>query len=303
MKIIIIGAVAAGASAAARLRRLDENAEIVLLERGQYMSYANCGLPYHLGNVILDRDSLLVMPEKKFKAWFNIDVRLGNEVIAINRANKSVSVRKTDGTEYEENYDKLLLATGSRPIDLPLPGIDDSRIHTLWTIPDMDAVKKLVGEGVKKAVVVGGGFIGLETAENLHACGIEVTIVQHSTHVMPNFDREMAYFIHSELAMSGIDVLLNSEVTGFTSTGEAVTVNLKDGAGLSADLVIISAGVKPNSELAGNAGLLLGARGHIQVNKFLQTSDENIYAAGDAIEFTDPITGTPSAIPPCRTGK
>ncbi|MGN0849704.1 MAG: FAD-dependent oxidoreductase [Victivallaceae bacterium] len=297
MKIIIIGAVAAGASAAARLRRLDENAEIVLLERGQYMSYANCGLPYHLGNVIPDRDSLLVMPEKKFKAWFNIDVRLGNEVIAINRANKSVSVRKTDGTEYEENYDKLLLATGSRPIDLPLPGIDDSRIHTLWTIPDMDAVKKLVGEGVKKAVVVGGGFIGLETAENLHACGIEVTIVQHSTHVMPNFDREMAYFIHSELAMSGIDVLLNSEVTGFTSTGEAVTVNLKDGAGLSADLVIISAGVKPNSELAGDAGLLLGARGHIQVNKFLQTSDENIYAAGDAIEFTDPITGTPSAIP------
>ena len=297
MKIIIIGGVAAGASAAARLRRLDENAEIILLERGQYMSYANCGLPYHLGNVIPDRDSLLVMPEKKFKAWFNIDVRLSNEVIAINHANKSVTVRKTDGTEYEESYDKLLLATGSRPIELPLPGIEDPRIHTLWTIPDMDAVKKLVGDGVKKAVVVGGGFIGLETAENLHACGIDVTIVQHSTHVMPNLDREMAYFIHSELAAAGIEVLLNSEVTGFTSANEAVTVNLKNGTVISADLVIISAGVRPNSELAGNAGLELGTRGHIRVNQFLQTSDDNIYAAGDAIEFTDPITGAPSAVP------
>lgn len=297
MKIIIIGGVAAGASAAARLRRLDENAEIILLERGQYMSYANCGLPYHLGNVIPDRDSLLVMPEKKFKAWFNIDVRLGNEVTAINRDKKSVSIRKNDGTEYEESYDKLLLATGSRPIELPLPGIDDPRIHTLWTIPDMDAVKKLVNNGVTKAVVVGGGFIGLETAENLHACGIDVTIIQHSTHVMPNFDREMACFIHSELAMTGIEVLLNSEVTGFASTPEAVTVKIKNGPELSAGLVIISAGVKPNSELARNAGLELGARGHIHVNKFLQTSDENIYAAGDAVELPDPVTGTPTAIP------
>lgn len=297
MKIIIIGGVAAGASAAARLRRLDENAEIILLERGQYMSYANCGLPYHLGNVIPDRDSLLVMPEKKFKAWFNIDVRLGNEVTAINRDKKSVSIRKNDGTEYEESYDKLLLATGSRPIELPLPGIDDPRIHTLWTIPDMDAVKKLVNNGVTKAVVVGGGFIGLETAENLHACGIDVTIIQHSTHVMPNFDREMACFIHSELAMTGIEVLLNSEVTGFASTPEAVTVKIKNGPELSAGLVIISAGVKPNSELARNAGLELGARGHIHVNKFLQTSDENIYAAGDAVELPDPVTGTPAAIP------
>ena len=297
MKIIIIGGVAAGASAAARLRRLDENAEIILLERGQYMSYANCGLPYHLGNVIPDRDSLLVMPEKKFKAWFNIDVRLGNEVTAINRDKKSVSIRKNDGTEYEESYDKLLLATGSRPIELPLPGIDDPRIHTLWTIPDMDAVKKLVNNGVTKAVVVGGGFIGLETAENLHACGIDVTIIQHSTHVMPNFDREMAYFIHSELAMTGIEVLLNSEVTGFASTPEAVTVKIKNGPELSAGLVIISAGVKPNSELARNAGLELGARGHIHVNKFLQTSDENIYAAGDAVELPDPVTRTPAAIP------
>lgn len=297
MKVVIVGGVAAGASCAARLRRLSEDAEIILFERGQYISYANCGLPYYLGEVIPERDSLLVMPEKKFKAWFNVDVRTGSEITAINRTDKKVTVRRSDGTEYEESYDKLLLATGSRPLKLPLPGIEDPRIQQLWTIPDMDAVKKLLNYGVKRAVVVGGGFIGLETAENLNNCGVSVTVVQHSTHVMPNLDREMAWFLHAGLASAGIEVKLNSEVTGFSSSGAEVLVKLKDGSEVGGELVIVSAGVKPNSELAGAAGLELGVRGHIRVNRFLQTSDADIYAAGDAIEFTDPVTGGAAAVP------
>lgn len=297
MKTVIIGAVAAGASAAARLRRLDEFMEIVLLERGEYLSYANCGLPYHLGGVIPERDSLFVMPEKKFRAWFNVDVRVRNEAVAIDRARKVVRVRRADGSEYEESYDKLLLATGSRPAAPELPGSDDPRIHSLWTIPDMDALGELVKEGARRALVVGGGFIGLETAENLRKRGLDVTIVQHSGHVLPSIDREMAWLLGAELAADGVDVRLNAELTGFRKDGEALVAQFQDGTELAADLVVMSVGVKPNSELAAAAGLELGARGHIIVDEHLRTSDPEIYAAGDAVEVVDCVSGRKTAIP------
>ena len=297
MKTVIIGGVAAGASAAARLRRLDEFMEIVLLERGEYLSYANCGLPYHLGGVIPERDSLFVMPEKKFRAWFNVDVRARNEAVAIDRARKVVRVRRADGSEYEESYDKLLLATGSRPAAPELPGSDDPRIHSLWTIPDMDALGELVKEGARRALVVGGGFIGLETAENLRKRGLEVTIVQHSGHVLPSIDREMAWLLGAELAADGVDVRLNAELTGFRKDGESLVAQLQDGTELAADLVVMSVGVRPNSELAAAAGLELGARGHIVVDEHLRTSDPEIFAAGDVVEVVDRVSGRKTAIP------
>lgn len=297
MKTVIIGGVAAGASAAARLRRLDESMEIVLLERGDYISYANCGLPYHLGGVIPERDSLLVMPEKKFKAWFNLELRTKNEVIAVNRQAKNVTVRRADGSEYEESYDKLLLATGSSPVAPSLPGADDSRIHSLWTIPDMDALGALVKEGAENAVVVGGGFIGLEAAENLRERGLHVTVVQHSGHVLPSVDREMAYLLEAELTANGVDVRLNSKLSSFRKKGDSLFAVLSDGSELAADLVVMSIGVTPNSGLAKSAGLELGARGHIVVNERLQTSDPDIYAAGDAVEVVDRISGQKTAVP------
>lgn len=298
MKTLIVGGVAAGASAAARLRRLDESMEIVLLERGKYISYANCGLPYHLGGVIPERDSLFVMPEKKFKAWFDIDIRSGNEVLSIDRAAKTVAIRRADGTEYTEHYDKLLLATGSRPAAPELPGSDDSRIHSLWTIPDMDALRALATGGARKALVVGGGFIGLEAAENLQKCGLEVTILQHSDHVLPSVDREMAWPLEAELAADGIDVRLKAELAGFRKAEDgALFAQLNDGTELAADLVVVSVGVKPNSELAAAAGLTLGPRGHIVVDEHLRTSDPDIYAAGDAVEVVDRISGKKTAIP------
>ncbi|MBS1371861.1 MAG: FAD-dependent oxidoreductase [Lentisphaeria bacterium] len=297
MKTLIIGGVAAGAGAAARLRRLDESMEIILLERGSYISYANCGLPYHLGGVIPERDSLLVMPEKKFRAWFNVEIRTRNEAVAIDRARKTVTVRRADGSEYAESYDKLLLATGSRPAAPDLPGADDPRIHPLWTIPDMDALDTLAADGARKALVVGGGFIGLEAAENLHRRGLEVTVIQHSGHVLPSIDREMAWLLGAELAADGIDVRLNAELTGFRKEGGSLRACLKDGTELAADLVVMSVGVKPNSELAGAAGLELGPRGHIVVNEHLQTSDPDIYAAGDAVEVIDCVSGRKTAIP------
>lgn len=297
MRTIIVGGVAAGASAAARLRRLDESMEIILLERGSYISYANCGLPYHLGGVIPERDSLFVMPEQKFRAWFNVDVRTRNEAIAIDRDAHLVHIRRAEGGEYTERYDKLLLATGSRPAAPELPGSDDPRIHPLWTVPDMDALVALATDGARSALVIGGGFIGLEAAENLRSRGLAVTVIQHSAHVLPSVDREMAYPLGVELASHGIEVRLNAELTGFRKTPEAIVGLLKDGSELPADLVVMSVGVKPNSELAGAAGLELGPRGHIIVEEHLRTSDPDIYAAGDVVEVRDPISNGKTAIP------
>ena len=297
MKIIIMGGVAAGASAAARLRRLDENAEIVLLERGEYISYANCGLPYHIGGVIPERESLLVMKPEKFQSWFHIDVRVRNEVTAIDPQRKTVSIRKPDGTTVSESYDKLLIATGSSPAELKIPGAEDHRIHHLWTIPDMDAILSTLKQGAKRAIVAGGGFIGIETAENLRKRGLEVTIIQRSGHLLPTLDPEMAVWLAQELNSDGIRILFHQEITEFKHEGEKLIAVLKDGIALETDLAVMSTGVKPNSELAAAAGLKTGARGHISVDEYMQTSDPHIYAAGDVVEIVDPITGNAAAIP------
>ena len=297
MKYIIVGGVAAGASAAARLRRLDESAEIVLLERGPYISYANCGLPYHLGDVISKRDSLLVMPEAKFKAWFNIDIRTKSEAVAIDRNAKTVSVRGADGTTVSESYDKLLIATGSSPIVPAMPGSDDERILPLWTIPNMDSIAAKIKAGAKKAVVVGAGFIGLETAENLAERGLDVTVVELMDQVLPTIDREMATPLAQELSSLGIALKLGRKVLSFEKNGNDLSAVLDNDEKLPADLVVMSIGVKPNSDLAKAAGLELGVRGHIKVDEFMRTSDENIYAAGDAVEVFDPVTGGATAVP------
>lgn len=291
MKIIIIGGVAAGASAAARLRRLNENAEIILLEKGNFISYANCGLPYHIGNVIKERDNLLVMSPEKFASWFNIDVRVNNEAVRIDRENKTLHIQNADGI-YQENYDKLLIATGS----IPLGESTAPRVFHLWTIADMD---KVIGNlaGVKSAIVVGAGFIGLEVAENLNERGIDVTIIQRSEHVLPTLDEEMAVPLDAELHRSNIRIRFGCLVNQYIEKENSVEAVLDCGDHLEADIIISAIGVKPNSKLAADCGLACGSRGHITVNENLQTSDPDIYAAGDVIEVADPVFGGQTAIP------
>lgn len=296
MKIVVIGGVAAGAGAAARLRRLDEKAEIVLIERGPYISYANCGLPYHVGEVIPARDSLMVMPLEKFTSWFNVDVRVNSEVVSIDRTGMKIAVRGPDGN-YTESYDKLLIATGSSPIKMQLPGSDDPRVTSLWTIPDMDRVKDKINGGAKRALVVGAGFIGLEVAENLNGRGLEVTVVELMDQVLPTVDKEMTTPLAQELSASGISLRLGHKVERFEDENGAFSAVLDDGSRIPSDLVIMSVGVKPNSEIAKAAGLATGPRGHIAVDEHLQTSDPNIFAAGDVIEVVDPVLGGKIAIP------
>lgn len=291
MKVIIVGGVAAGASAAARLRRLDENAEIILLEKGDFISYANCGLPYHLGGVIPEREALLVVPPEQFSAWFDVEVRIGSEAVRIDREKKLLYIRGGDG-EYSENYDKLLLATGATPI-----GVSETpRVLPLWTLADMDKAAAILKDA-KRAVVVGAGFIGLEVAENLRGRGLEVTIVQRGDHVLPTLDKEMAAPLEDELARSGIAIRFGCTVKNYVDKGSSVEVVLDEGDTLACDAVITAIGVKPNSHLAAESGLACGDRGHISVDGHLRTSDPDIYAAGDAVEVRDPILGGITAIP------
>lgn len=291
MKTIIIGGVAAGASAAARLRRLDETAEIVLLEKGEFISYANCGLPYFLGGVIPERENLLVMPPERFAAWLRVDVRTGSEAVRIDREHKTVTVR-AGGREYEETYDKLLLATGAVPAGAAPTG----KVLHLWTLADMDKVHARLA-GAKRAVVVGAGFIGLEVAENLRAKGLEVTIVQRGRHVLPTLDPEMAAPLAQELSRAGVVVKFGRTVNEYAETAGGVEAVLDDGERLTADLAIVATGVRPNSALAQECGLACGQRGHVIVDEFLKTSDPDIYAAGDVVEVIDPILGGKTAIP------
>ena len=295
MKVIIAGGVAAGASAAARLRRLDESAEIILLEKGGFISYANCGLPYHLGGVIPERSDLLVMTPEKFASWFRIDVRTGNEAVKIDRANKTLTIRRADG-EYTEPYDKLLLAVGATPAGEVFPENEYPHVTHLWTIRDMDrALKRL--PGAKRAVVVGAGFIGLEAAENLRERGLSVTIIQRGGHVLPTLDAEMAGALADELASAGIDVRFGRQVKRYHEHLDCVEVELDDGSKIESDLVIVSTGVRPNTAIAAEAGLECGPRGHIIVDESLRTSDPDIFAAGDAVEVAEPIFGGKTAIP------
>ncbi len=308
-KVLIVGGVAGGASTAARLRRLDETAEIVLFERGEYISYANCGLPYHVGDVIKSRDALLLQTPEGMKAKFRLDVRTRQEVVAIDRENKAVVVQDLENNiRYTETYDVLVLATGSSPLTPPIPGRESSRVMTLWTVPDTDRIRSFIKEhNAKSAVVVGGGFIGLEMAENLHHAGLHVTIAEMLDQVMAPLDYEMAQLLHEHLIDSGVDLCLQDGVSSFLDTGNGITVKLKSGKELHTDLVILSIGVKPNSALAKDAGLQVNPAGGIVTDAFMRTVDPNIYAVGDAVEVEDFIfkgrTMIPLAGPANRQGR
>jgi NADPH-dependent 2,4-dienoyl-CoA reductase/sulfur reductase-like enzyme/rhodanese-related sulfurtransferase len=298
MKCVIIGGVAAGMSTGARLRRLDEFAEIVVLERGQHVSFANCGLPYHVGGVISDRNDLLLQTPQSLKASLNLEVRTGHEVRSVNRKAHTLHVAElATGREYDEPYDKLVLAPGATPIRPPLPGIDHPGILTLRNIDDMDRIKALVDDGAKHAVVIGGGYIGVEMAENLRTRGLQVDLVETTPQIFPPLDFEMARYIEAHMREKGVLLHLGTAATAFHDSGGKVVVELTSGASLAADLVILSVGVRPDVSLARDAGLEIGARGGIAVNSHLCTSDPDIYAAGDAVEVTDLVTRVASLIP------
>jgi len=288
-KILIIGGVAGGASTAARLRRLDETSEIIMFERGSYISYANCGLPYHIGNVIKERESLLLQTPEAMSKKYNVDVRVDSEVVKINRESRSVEVRKVKtGETYSEGYDVLVISTGSTPLKPPIEGINSPDIFTLWTVPDTDEIKKFIKErNPKNAVVIGGGFIGLEVAENLHHAGINVTVAEAMDQVLAPLDYEMARLVQNNMVANGVNLILGDGVSKFNNENDVVSITLASGRVLSADMVILSIGVRPNSMLAKEAGLELNQRGGIVVDKYLKTSDPNIYALGDVIEVEE----------------
>ena len=294
MKYLIVGGVAGGATAAARIRRNTEKAEIVLFEKGDYISYANCGLPYYIGGVIADRDRLFVQTPEAFGKRFNIDVRVRSEVTAINTARKEVTVRTAEGDTYTETYDKLLLSPGASPVRPPLPGIDSRGIFTLRNVADTDNIKQYMQQhDVKRAVIVGGGFIGLEMAENLHHAGAEVSVVEMANQVMGPIDYSMAALVHEHLLHKGVKLYLEQAVESFEERPGGVIVRFKSGIRLQAELVILSIGVRAETRLAVEAGITIGEMRGIQVNQYLQTSDESVYAVGDAIEYPHPLTGKP----------
>lgn len=293
MKHIIIGGVAGGATAAARIRRADEKAEIILVEKGPHISYANCGLPYYIGGVIADKEKLFVQTPESFGRRFNIDVRVNTEAISIDTKAKTVTLRRKDGSVIDEHYDRLLLSPGSSPVRPPFPGIDTEGIFTLRTVEDTFRIKDyLTQHCVKSAVVVGGGFIGLEMAENLVHAGSKVSIVEMAPQVMAPVDFSIASHVHRELLSQGVALHLNTAVERFEKDNGRIRVFFKSGESIVTDLVLLSIGVSPNTALAKSAGIELGARG-IKVDEFLQTSAKDVYAVGDAIEFPHPEYGEP----------
>lgn len=295
VKYIIIGAVAGGATTAARLRRLDEHAEIVIFEKGPHISYANCGLPYYIGNVIKERSKLLLHTATSFSTRFNVDVRVSTEVTSINASEKIISATNLlTGEDYTEIYDKLILSPGARPIRPALPGIKHEGIFTVRNVNDTDYIKGYISESkARRAVIVGAGFIGLEMAENFHELGLEVSVVEMSNQILAPVDLPVAAIAQKHLRGKGIQLYLNTAVTGFEKENGTLTVLLQDKTALDADLVILSIGVKPDTVLAENAGLKTGPAKGIWVNEYLQTSNPDIYAVGDAIEFANPISGLP----------
>jgi len=300
MRYIVVGGVAGGMSAAARLRRIAEDAEIIVFERGEYISYANCGLPYYIGDVIKERSNLLVQTVEGFRKRFNVDVRVKSEVIGIDRKNKEVIVRDlSTGKEYRERYDKLILSPGATPVKPPIPGIDLENIFTLRDVADTDRIRNFVDtKKPRRALIVGAGFIGLEMAENLHNRGILVTIVEALEQMMGVLDYDMATLIHQHLKTKNVEFYLKDGVSSFESAGDGkIAVNLSSGRKIVVDMVILSIGVRPESKLAKEAGLELGERGHIVVNEYLQTSDPDIYAIGDVIEVYNPIIGKKVPLP------
>jgi NADPH-dependent 2,4-dienoyl-CoA reductase/sulfur reductase-like enzyme/rhodanese-related sulfurtransferase len=297
MKYVIIGGVAGGATAAARLRRLDENCEIVMFEKGEHISYANCGLPYYIGDTITEKKNLLLQTPVSFGNRYDVDVRVRSEVVAINLESKTVSVRNLiNNKEYEESYDKLILSPGANPIVPPLPGIESSRILTLRNVHDTERIKQYVSSvssKLKKVVVVGAGFIGLEMVENLKKAGYQVTLVEKAQQVMITVDAPIAAMVQKQLKEQQVEVLLQTEAKAFETKEDSIIVTLSNGQQIEADFVILSIGVRPNTTLAANAGLKIGQTGGIWVNEYLQTSNPDIYALGDAIEFPHPLSKIP----------
>lgn len=294
MKHIIIGGVAGGATAAARIRRADEFAEIVLLEKGRYISYANCGLPYYIGGTIVEREKLFLQTPESFGGRFNIDVRVDSEVVAINSAAKKVIVRRADGSSYDESYDKLLLSPGASPVKPPLKGVDLEGIFTLRNVEDTDNIKNYItSRKIESAVVVGAGFIGLEMAENLHRTGAEVSVVEMGNQVMAPVDFSVATHVHQHLQKKGVKLYLEQSVERFVKHGEKIEVFFNSGDSIFADIVILSIGVRPETTLAKACGLKIGEMGGIWVDKYLETSAKDVYAVGDAIEFPHPLSGKP----------
>ncbi|HEY8528512.1 MAG TPA: FAD-dependent oxidoreductase [Paenibacillaceae bacterium] len=305
-KVVIVGGVAGGATAAARLRRLDEDAEIVIFERGDYISFANCGLPYYIGEEIRERSKLLLQTPERMKRRFNIDVRVRSEVIRVDPARKTVTVRRLgEGdagsaaeAEYEEKYDVLLLSPGARPLRPPIPGIDSERVLTLRNMADADRIKERVDQaGVRSAVVVGGGFIGVEMAENLRRRGLDVTLAEAAPHILPPFDDDMVPLAEQELAANGVRLILGSGVASFADTADGLIVTLQNGETLEADLAILAIGVAPDTAFLAGSGIALGPRGHILVNDRMQTNIPDIYAVGDAVEITGVAGGGKTAVP------
>ena len=298
MKVVIVGGVAGGATAAARIRRLDEQAEIIVFERSGYISYANCGLPYYIGGVIEDPEDLTLQTPESFYRRFRIHMKVHHEVTAIHPDRKTVSVKNLEtGELFEESYDKLLLSPGAKPLWPNLPGMDSHRLFTLRTVEDTFRIKEFVDQNKpKSAVMVGGGFIGLEVAENLRELGMEVTIVQRPRQLMNPFDADMASFIHNEVRKHGVKLALGQSVEGFAETDDGVNVLLKDNAPLHADMVVLAIGVTPESSLAKEAGLALGIKGSILVNDRMETSVPDIYAVGDAVQVKHYVTGEDALI-------
>ena len=298
MKVVIVGGVAGGATAAARLRRLDETAEIVVFERSGFISYANCGLPYYIGGVIEDEADLTLQTPESFYERFRVQMKVHHEVTAIDRAAKTVTVRNLEtGEVFAEAYDKLLLSPGAKPTQPALPGVGLDRLFTLRTVEDTLRIHRFVEEQHPRSVVLaGGGFIGLELAENLREKGLDVTIVQRPTQLMNPFDADMAALIHREVRAHGVRLALGHTVEGFAEANGGVQVLLKDEAPLQADMVILAIGVTPDSRLAADAGLELGLKGSIVVNDRMQTSDPDIYAVGDAVQVTHFVSGQPALI-------
>ncbi|HBR03471.1 MAG TPA: pyridine nucleotide-disulfide oxidoreductase [Ruminiclostridium sp.] len=307
-KILIVGGVAGGATAAARLRRLDEHAQIIMFERGDYISFANCGLPYYIGDVITDKEKLTLQSPESFKKRLDVDVRIKSEVIKINREKKTVEVKEASGKIYEESYDKLILSPGSEPIIPPIEGAKSDAVFVLRNIPDTYRIKDYVTNNKpKSAVVIGGGYIGIEMAENLHALGLEVSVADMSDHVIQPLDSDMAAEVHKHIAGKGVMLYLENALTGIRCDGASYIVTLGKGTEIKTDLVILAIGVRPESSLAKDAGLQLGTRGCIVTDNHMRTSDPDIYAVGDAVEVVDVVTGNrvfvPLASPANRQGR
>lgn len=299
MRILIIGGVAGGASAAARLRRLDECADIVVFDRGPHVSFANCGLPYFVGNVIADEGHLLLASRELFRERFNIDVQTEHEVLAINREVQTIRVRDSNtGAERDERWDRLVLAPGASPIRPPLPGVDLPGVFVVRNIPDSRKIRRFIDAKPRKsAVVVGGGFIGLEMAENLAHRGLEVTVLERLPQILPQLDPEMAAAMQTHLTAKGVHLRLNTSFTGIEASGARLQVNVADGPPLDTDLVILALGVRPETALARDAGLVMGKRGGIVVDEHMQTSDPRIVAVGDAVEVRDVVSGQEVVLP------